>query len=238
MAVRRLVLIRCRRRSGVAAATASTTVSIPATADVGFPFWCDWSYDWESRCFRDDGPRLPIGGVDDKVWRSGLRFSLARIPPTATITARSFASTTTGSASPPGATSRPCAAPGAVIDAHRILSRSWFGEREPELDERVLDTAVVFSAPNPQWLAWNVTGLARSWHGRVVPNNGLLLKLQDGDEGYGVPGPHVPRRAIQTWRFARDLSSRTRPPARAETCACRRFPARRPSPTVSGCSCS
>ena len=194
MAVRRLVLIL-----GLAAAllvgappATSSTLSIPATADVGFPFWCDWSYDWESRCFRDDGPRLPIGGVDDKVWRSGLRFSLAGIPPTATITAAELRVYHDGLCVAPGAATVPCKAPGAVIDAHRILSRSWFGEREPELDERVLDTAAVLSAPDPQWLAWNVTTLARSWHGRLVPNNGLLLKLQDGDEGYGAPGPHSP----------------------------------------------
>ena len=56
----------------------------------------------------------------------------------------------------------------------------------------MLDTAVVFAAPEPQWLAWQVAALARSWHRRLVPNYGVLLKLQDGDEGYGVPGPYGP----------------------------------------------
>jgi TGF-beta propeptide len=192
--VRRLVLILALAVAGLAGVPPATAsmLSIRATADVGFPFWCDWSYDWESRCFRDDGPRLPIGGVEDKVWRSGLRFSLSGIPAAATITAAELRVYHDGLCVAPGTASVPCAAPGAVIDAHRILSRSWFDEREPEFDERVLDTAVVFSAPDPQWLVWNVTALARSWHSRLVPNNGLLLKLQDGDEGYGVPGPHGP----------------------------------------------
>ena len=35
--------------------------------DVGIPFWCDWGYDWDERCYRDDTARLPVGGVDDKV---------------------------------------------------------------------------------------------------------------------------------------------------------------------------
>jgi hypothetical protein len=192
--VRRLVLILAFAVAGLTGAAPATTstLSVPASADVGFPFWCDWSYDWETRCFRDDGPRLPIGGVDDKVWRSGLRFSLAGVPPTATITAAELRVYHDGLCVAPGASSAPCVAPGAVIDTHRILSPSWFREREPDLDERVLDTAVVFSAPDRQWLAWNVTALIRSWHVGLVPNNGLLLKLQDGDEGYGVPGPHAP----------------------------------------------
>lgn len=194
MGVRRLVLILALGAAALAGAPPATTstLAIPATDDIGFPFWCDWSYDWESRCFRDDGSRLPIGGVDDKVWRSGLRFSLSGIPSTATITAAELRVYHDGLCVAPGAASAPCTAPGAVIDAHRILSRSWFREREPDIDERVLDTAVVFSAPDPQWLVWDVTTLARSWLERLVPNNGLLLKLQDGDEGYGVPGPHGP----------------------------------------------
>jgi TGF-beta propeptide len=194
LGVRRLAFILSLAAAALAGAPSAmaSTVSIPASADIGFPFWCDWSYDWESRCFRDDGPRLPIGGVGDKVWRSGIRFSLEGIPPTATITSAELRVYHDGLCVAPGAASVPCVAPGAVIDAHRILSRSWFQEREPELEERVLDTAVVFSAPDPQWLTWNVTSLAGSWRRGLVPNAGILLKLQDGNEGYEVPGPHGP----------------------------------------------
>ena len=48
--------------------------------DVGFPFWCDWGYDWDERCYRDDIARLPVGGVADKVWRGAVRFSLDALP--------------------------------------------------------------------------------------------------------------------------------------------------------------
>ena len=173
-------------------AAASTTISIGASADVGLPFWCDWGYDWESRCFRDDGSRLPIGGVDDKVWRAALRFSLAAVPAGATVTAAELRVHHDGVCVAPGRGSTPCVAPGAVVDAHRILSASWFSEREPDFDWRVLETAVVFSAPDPQWLTWDLTALVRSWHRRLVANNGLLLKLQDGDEDYWVAGPYAP----------------------------------------------
>jgi hypothetical protein len=140
-------------------AGADTTVSIPPSEDVGFPFACDWGYDWDWRCYRDDGPRLPIGGVDDKIWRAGLRFSLEA---------------------------------GAVVDAHRILTSRWFAEREPEIDTRVLATAVVFSAPDPQWLTWDMTDLVRAWHAGRLANAGVLLELQEGDEDFGVSGPYPP----------------------------------------------
>ena len=45
----------------------ASSVSIAPSADVGLPFWCDWGYDWDERCYRDDTARLPVGGVDDKV---------------------------------------------------------------------------------------------------------------------------------------------------------------------------
>lgn len=58
-----------------ASAPGAVTVRTPVD-DVGLPYWCDWGYDWDERCYRDAGDRLPIGGVDDKVWRSALRLSL------------------------------------------------------------------------------------------------------------------------------------------------------------------
>ena len=76
-----------------APAAAASTAVIPPSADVGFPFWCDWSYDWESRCFREDGARLPVGGAGDKVWRAGLRFSLDSIPAGTTVTSAELHST-------------------------------------------------------------------------------------------------------------------------------------------------
>ena len=85
----------------------------------------------------------------------------------------------------------PCLA-GYVVDAHRILSPTWSRERELDFDERVVATAVVLAASTPQWLTWEVTAHVRAWHRRATPNNGLLLKLQVGDEVYGSSGPYGP----------------------------------------------
>lgn len=172
-------------------AGAAVTLSIPPSADLGLAFWCDWSYDWEERCYRDDGARLPIGGAEDKVWRSALRFSLAQVPRSAQIDSARLLVYHDGTCIAPRLRTVPCGELGYVLDAHRILSSSWFREREVEFDAGSLYTEVVLAGWSPQWLSWDVTGLVRSWHEEVLPNNGLLLKVQEGDEEYGSGGPYL-----------------------------------------------
>lgn len=186
-----LLLLAAAALPGGPALAAAGTVSIPASADVGLAYWCDWGYDWEERCYRDDGPRLPVGGADDKVWRSALRFSLGSVPASAEVTSARLYVHHDGACIAPRLASVPCGELGYVLDAHRILSASWFREREVEIDERSLAAEVLLAGWTPQWLAWDLTGLVRSWHRKLVPNNGLLLKLQDGDEDYGYGGPYL-----------------------------------------------
>jgi aryl carrier-like protein len=175
---------------GPAAGTA-TTVSVAPSEDIGLPFWCDWSYDWEERCYRDDGARLPIGGSNDKVWRAALRFSLSQVPGSAEIASARLHVHHDGTCIAPRLRFVPCGELGYVVDAHRILSSSWFREREVEIDHRSLYAEVVLAGWTPQWLVWDVTELVRAWHRQLVPNNGLLLKLQDGDEAFGYGGPYL-----------------------------------------------
>ena len=134
---------------------------------------------------------MPIGGVDDKVWRAALRFPLGSVPPGASISSAEVSIYHDGTCVAPRLAAVPCAV-GYVVDAHRILSPSWTREREPDVDERVAATAVVLAARTPQWLTWDVTPLVRAWHRGTSPNNGLLLKLQDGDEAFGSSGPYGP----------------------------------------------
>src|SRR5256885_11206579 len=56
------------------------TAVLPAAEDVSMPFMCNWGYDWDERCYRDDFDRLELGGAGDKVWRAGIRISLDAIP--------------------------------------------------------------------------------------------------------------------------------------------------------------
>jgi hypothetical protein len=176
---------------GGSKAGASTTVSLQPNEDVGLPFWCDWSYDWEARCYRDEGPRLPIGGSDDKVWRAALRFPLAGLPAEAEIQSARLYLHHDGTCIAPRLRSIPCGELGYVIDAHRILSASWSREREVDIDGHSEYAEVVLAGWTPQWLVWDVTQLVRAWHEQLVPNHGLLLKLQDGDEDFGYGGPYL-----------------------------------------------
>lgn len=173
-------------------AASAATVSIGPSADAGLPFWCQWGYDPEERCFVDDGPRLPVGGAEDKVWRAALRFPLHRLPARAAIVSARLLVRHDGTCIAPRLSSVPCGELGYVLDVHRILGDDWLAEREVEIDPAVVGAAVLLAGWSPQWLSWDVTGLVRAWHARAVPNGGLLLKLQDGDEELGYGGPYFP----------------------------------------------
>src|ERR1044071_1683948 len=85
-----LVLLAAAACAAPARATLETVVLAPAD-DVSLPFLCNWGYDWQERCYRDDLGRLEVGGAGDKVWRSALRFPLDGLPASATVvTARAL----------------------------------------------------------------------------------------------------------------------------------------------------
>lgn len=170
----------------------AATVSVRPSADVGLPFWCDWGYDWDERCYVDDGPRLPVGGVDDKVWRAALRFPLGQIPADATITSARVRLVHDGRCVAPRLRTVPCDGGSFWLDAHRIVSPDWFDERELELDERVAGRAILFDSATHASLRIDVTALVRLWRQGAVANNGLLLRLTEWQEGYDVSGPAFP----------------------------------------------
>jgi hypothetical protein len=173
-------------------AHAKTIVVLRASADLGLPFWCSWGYDWDERCYTDDGPRLPVGGVDDKVWRSALRFDLAQIPAGARVEAARLRLWFDGVCVAPRKTSVACGPRSYTIDVRRILSADWRDEREVELDEEIEAATTTGVAGSPRWLEWDVTFLVARWHGGEVPNDGLLLGLTSLEEDFDVSGPYLP----------------------------------------------
>src|SRR5712691_10860521 len=80
-----LVVIAALVFAGTAHAVDVRVVTLQPVEDVSLPFRCDWGYDWDERCYRDDSERLSIGGDRDKVWRAALRFDLGALPPDATV---------------------------------------------------------------------------------------------------------------------------------------------------------
>jgi hypothetical protein len=172
-------------------AGAATTVRTPID-DAGFPFWCDWSYDWEAHCYRDFGPRLPVGGADDKVWRAGLRFSLAGIPPGAAVQSARLELVFDRVCVAPRLKAIPCPGSAFVLEAYPIASADWYHEREPDYFWNVEDEVYLDTSAGAQTVGWDLTGLVRSWLAGAVENNGVLLKLADGLEDFDAGGPYFP----------------------------------------------
>jgi hypothetical protein len=160
------------------------------SADVSFPFWCDWGYDWDERCYRDFSDRLSVGGDEDKVWRAALHFPLSAVPPGSVVLAATLFLSFDGVCLAPRKTERPCSARPYTIDVHPILSSDWFHDRE--VDVGPLAARGSFWAGTPQRLSWDVTDLVIEWVEYGVPNDGLLLKLAEDEEDFSVSGPRLP----------------------------------------------
>ena len=62
------------------AASRQRLVSLARVQDVSLPFRCEWGYEPDERCYRDDGDGMPVGGEDDTGWRAALRFSTPPLP--------------------------------------------------------------------------------------------------------------------------------------------------------------
>jgi hypothetical protein len=186
-----LTLVLLVVSAGAASARAEAAVyrAAPA-ADVSLPFWCDWGYDWDERCYRDLSDRLPIGGDEDKVWRSALRFPLSAIPGGAIVDSATLSLWFDGVCLGPRKTEQPCPARTFTIDVHPVLSRNWFREREVDFGPLAEQASLWTGAPGP--LAFDVTNLVVDWVERGAPNHGLLLKLAVGEEQFGVSGPKLP----------------------------------------------
>jgi hypothetical protein len=186
-----LILVALTALAGAVEARAARVVyTVAPEADVSLPFWCDWSYDWEERCYRDFSDRLSVGGDEDKVWRSALRFPLGGVPPGSVVDSATLSLWFDGVCLAPRKTEQPCPLPRYTLDVHPILGPDWFREREvdtgPPADQATLSTAA------PRRVSWDVTGLVADWVQNDVPNNGLLLKLAEGEERFLASGPKFP----------------------------------------------
>jgi hypothetical protein len=177
--------------SGVARAGSPRVVSLPATDDVSLPFLCNWGYDWQERCYRDDGDRLELGGAGDKVWRSALRFSLAALPPSATVVTAELWLRYDGTCTAGLRRFRPCDGRSFGLEARPIFTTNWYARREVAFGPAIAFAGLGTWAP-PQWVVLDLTDLVADWFSGGFANNGILVKLPDGQESYDVGGPAFP----------------------------------------------
>jgi hypothetical protein len=155
------------------------------------PFMCSWGYDWEERCYRDDFDRLEVGGVDDKVWRSGLRFSLASIPSSATVVTAELWLRYDRTCVAPRRRTVACAGAPFDLEIRPIYTARWESEREVDFGPAV-SWAGLEEGASPQWVVLDVSDLVADWHSGGLANDGLLLKLVDDEEAYDGGGPAFP----------------------------------------------
>jgi len=187
-----VVVLAALALTGAAQAAEVRTVVLAPIEDVSLPFWCDWGYDWDERCYRDDGLRLAVGGGEpDKVWRSALRFSTAPIPAGVTVVTAELSLWYDGTCIAPRKTSRACDGRGFDFGVHPIFTQRWSAEREVEYGPQV-GTASLPAPALPQWVVWDITDLVGDWAAGGLENDGILLELVDGQEDYGTSGPLFP----------------------------------------------
>ena len=159
--------------------------------DVSLPFFCDWGYDWDERCFWDDSDRLGVGGVGDKVWRSALRFPIDVLPRSAVVVTAELSLRYDRTCVAPSRRIRPCEGRGFELDAHPIFTPRWLAEREVEYGPVAAVAELEPLAPTG-WVVWDVTDLVSAWQAGDLRNDGLLLELSDGEEALESGGPAFP----------------------------------------------
>jgi hypothetical protein len=174
-----------------ASADGTQGVRLAAVQDVSLPFWCEWGYDWDERCYRDDGARLPVGGDDDKLWRAALRFSTSTVPPGSVVVRAVLRIHHDARCLGPRKTVRACEPRAYELVAHPISSSDWFGERELDFGP-ALASAELGTADQPERLSFDLTDLVAEWVDGTRHNSGLLLRLSDDHEDFGVGGPSLP----------------------------------------------
>lgn len=134
---------------------------------------------------------LPVGGVDDKVWRSALRLSLSSVPLGAEVASVELPAYHDGVCVAPRRTSVACPARPYTPSAHQIFATDGGRREEPEIDESPIVESYLEDAPSPQGLSWDVTRPVRLWHTGLAPNGGTLLELSLDVEDFGVSGPYI-----------------------------------------------
>ena len=165
-------------------------VRLAPVEDASLPFGCDWSYDWDARCVRDDSARLPVGGDAGREWRAALRFSLAALPPGSGIHQGRLTLFHDGTCIGAWGNDAPCARRAYVLEAHAIIDPDWTHEREVAFDPAPVARAVLPDASAPAALVFDVGDLVLAWFDDEIPVAGILVRLAP-PEPWASGGPKL-----------------------------------------------
>lgn len=163
-------------------------VRLAPVEDVSLPFGCDWAYDWDARCVRDDTARLPIGGDVDKAWRAALRFSMVGLEPWFGVQRAVLGLHHDGTCVGLRGADRRCESRAFAVEAHAILDPDWAHEREVAYDPRPVAVAAV-EGRREGWVLFDVTELVAAWVSGDSEAAGILLRLAPEQERFRGSGP-------------------------------------------------
>jgi hypothetical protein len=152
-------------------------VSLAPVEDVSLPFGCDWSYDWDARCVRDDSPRLPVGGDAGREWGAALRFSLDALPPGSGIHQGRLTLHHDGTCIGRWGKDAPCPPRTYALEAYALLDQDWTHEREVAFDPTPVARAVLADASTPAAIVFDVGDLVLAWFDDELPLAGILVRL-------------------------------------------------------------
>jgi hypothetical protein len=131
------------------------------------------------------------------VWRGAVRFPLDALPEGARVTSARLDLYFDGACVAPRRKVGPCAKAEYTFDAHAVRSPSLTREREVDFDP-VATASTTVSTAVVRWSSWDLTGLVSDWASGVAPNRGVLLKLAEEEEDFGVSGPYFPSASFGT----------------------------------------
>jgi hypothetical protein len=165
-------------------------ISLAPVEDASLPFGCDWSYDWDARCVRDDSARLPVGGDAEREWRVALRFSLDALPQGAGIHQGRLTLFHDGTCIGRRGKDAPCPHRAYALEAHAILDPDWTHEREVAFDPTPVARAVLPDASVPAAIEFDVGDLVLAWLDDEIPVAGILVRLAP-TEPWASGGPKL-----------------------------------------------
>jgi RHS repeat-associated protein len=194
---------------------------VPSTEDAYFSATC-------STCGAYRTERLIVGTSSTSVLRSALQFDVGAIPAgadisnaklelrydktcvdaTPVVVGATATSETIAVATDPPLSSAGCGLEDHVLDLH-AMTAAWSGASKTgaikfSSGATATDTLAVGEFLTDQWLAWNVTGLVRSWYYGDQPNYGMLVKRRS--EALGKSGPAAPSRRSTSVEFRPKLT--------------------------------
>lgn len=134
---------------------------------------------------------LPVGGVDDKVWRSALCLSVSSVPSGAEIASVELPAYHDGVCVARRRTSVACPARPVHAEHAPDLRQRRGAKGGAEIGESPIVESYLEDARSPQWLSWDVTRLVRSGTAGSLRTAASSSSSRSTTRTSGASGPYI-----------------------------------------------